>query len=269
MSPQPHDQFAKTFLAGFLDPLGDVEISHEISGSTRWADLYFQPAPAIASASSPWINLLLSHPCLIEPYRNPIQTDDIRACLMKVLSVQTQEQPTAQLWILSPTASKRICHMWGAIEDPDYPGVYRLAAGLRAAFIVLHQLPRIPETLWLRLLGRGSAQQAAITELLALPPGDGMRENALELLGNWRIMLDQRQEALRQEERELLMNLSPAYLEWKEQTRSEGKQEGIQEGILQVAQNLLQMGMDPVQVATATGLSPEQIQQLQHCDQQS
>jgi predicted transposase YdaD len=37
-----------------------------------------------------------------------------------------------------------------------------------------------------------------------------------------------------------------------------------QEGIQQTARNLLAMGLDPQQIATATGLTLEQIRQLQN-----
>ena len=42
-------------------------------------------------------------------------------------------------------------------------------------------------------------------------------------------MLDERPEAEREEERELIMNLSPAYLKWKADPRNDGNQEGIQQ----------------------------------------
>lgn len=45
MTRQPHDQFAKSFLADLLEPLGQVEVSLEVSGESRWVDLYFQPDP--------------------------------------------------------------------------------------------------------------------------------------------------------------------------------------------------------------------------------
>lgn len=58
------------------------------------------------------------------------------------------------------------------------------------------------------------------------------------------------------------MNLSPAYLEWEEKTLNQGKQEGIQ----QVALNLLSLGTDPVLVSQATGLSLEQVLSWQRQD---
>lgn len=42
----------------------------------------------------------------------------------------------------------------------------------RCGFIAVHQLPKTPETLWLRLLGKGNVQQQAIQEVMALPEAD-------------------------------------------------------------------------------------------------
>jgi len=60
---------------------------------------------------------------------------------------------------------------------------------------------------------------------------DPERLRVLELLGNWKILLDEQGKALREEERELVMNLSPAYLKWKEETLNEGIEIGQQRGI--------------------------------------
>ncbi|MBC7882267.1 MAG: DUF4351 domain-containing protein [Anaerolineae bacterium] len=60
---------------------------------------------------------------------------------------------------------------------------------------------------------------------------DPLRNLALELVASWTIRTEQ-QSDLSQEEREQLMNVSSAYLEWKEQTLQEGRQEGQREGEL-------------------------------------
>ncbi|MEN9224736.1 MAG: Uma2 family endonuclease [Thermostichus sp. DRC_bins_24] len=54
------------------------------------------------------------------------------------------------------------------------------------------------------------------------------------------------------------------YLTPEEQERQQGIQIGKQEGVQQVARNLLATGMDPAQIAAVTGLTLEQIRQLQH-----
>jgi predicted transposase/invertase (TIGR01784 family) len=75
-------------------------------------------------------------------------------------------------------------------------------------------------------------------------------------------------EAERAARRELIMNLSPAYLKWKEEMINEGiqlgKQEGIQLATQSIARNLLATDMDPAQIAAVTGLTPEQIRHLQN-----
>jgi predicted transposase/invertase (TIGR01784 family) len=67
------------------------------------------------------------------------------------------------------------------------------------------------------------------------------------------------------------MKESVIYQAWVKEAEESGEQRGIQTGIQagiqtgiqQVALNLLQTGMDPAQVAVVTGLSPEQLRQLQ------
>jgi hypothetical protein len=56
--------------------------------------------------------------------------------------------------------------------------------------IVIHQLPVIPETLWLRLLGKGRVQQRAIEEVQALDINNPLRGKAIDLLANLKTTLE-------------------------------------------------------------------------------
>ncbi|NJK62629.1 MAG: DUF4351 domain-containing protein [Synechococcaceae cyanobacterium SM2_3_1] len=136
------------------------------------------------------------------------------------------------LWILTPTASEEILSNAQATIQPEEwgAGVYFLAPLLRTALVVIHHFPLIRETLWLRLLGRGKVQQQTVTDLLELAPEDPMRQNVLRALSNCRIGVSTKQEELEEEERELIMNLSPAFLEWEKSTLNQGRQQGGQEG---------------------------------------
>ncbi len=294
MTRQPHDQFAKSLLSEFLEPWGSVEVSREVSDEPRSIDLYFEPDPQRPPQDLGLLGRLATIPCLLEPYRNPVSIEQIRACVLKSLMVQAQHQRSEsvtelpRLWILTPTASRKVLKQFGAQpQDPWLQGIYLLPPGLRGGVVVIHQLPRIPETLWLRLLGRGKVQQQAIQEVLDMSSEDPDRIRVLELLGNWKIMLDESREALRQEERELVMNLSPAYLKWKEETLNEGiqigeqrgiqigeqrgiqigeqrgKEEGKEEAKVEVALKMLAAGMDLSQIAHLTELTLDQIRQLQ------
>ena len=60
-------------------------------------------------------------------------------------------------------------------------GMYFLGSAFRAAIVVIDQLPEIPETLWLRMLGTGEVQLRAIAELKKLAVDNPLRISALEL----------------------------------------------------------------------------------------
>lgn len=104
------------------------------------------------------------------------------------------------------------------------------------AIVALHQLPRIPETLWLRIIGRGNVQKQAIDELEALPPTNPLRKAALELLYNLQQNL-QFTQSQDEDDRELVMRLAPLY----QQDREQATQQGIEQGERLVVENLLKV----------------------------
>jgi hypothetical protein len=241
MSITPHDQFAKQFLEELLSPFGILELNREVLGEARFIDLWFQPHPH--PQPNPidlgFLGQIAQSPSLIEPYRNPINTQDIESCLTKRFalkaSLERKSQTTREpifplLWILAPTVSVAILNSFGAISNPTFlPGIYTLPPALGTHIIILHQLPPIPQTLWLRLLARGKFQKRAIQEVLALPAQDTRRDLALRLLVNWKIALETIPSELQAEE-DLFMALTQAYLEWEQRTRNEGEQRGIEIG---------------------------------------
>ncbi len=105
--------------------------------------------------------------------------------------------------------------------------------------IVIHQLPATPATLWFRLLGKGNVQAQAIREVATLPLDSPYRSNALELFGNLRVTLEARQK-INSEEQELIMQLSPLYLEKIQAAEQRGKLKGRQAGELALTLKLLQ-----------------------------
>jgi len=94
----------------------------------------------------------------------------------------------------------------------------------------------------LRILGKGIIQQAAINEVIALPEDDRKRYTILKLLGTWKITMEISNE-IDVEDRELIMNLTPAYLEWERITElrglERGKEIGKEEERRQIVENLL------------------------------
>jgi hypothetical protein len=240
-----HDQFAKDYLEELLKPFGTVEAPSRVAGEVREIDVFFSPL----NTQNPDIELLgllgkiAKTPAILEPFRNPASETEICNCLLKLLEVQaafqrkakssqikTTELETPKLWILTPTASTTILSGFAATEKPDWlTGVYFFPNSLRAAIVVIHQLPRTPETLWLRLLGRETVRNQAFEELKQLPANHPFLPATLELLYNLQLSLG-KQQNLESEDRELIMRLAPLYQQDREQAKQEGRQEGQQEG---------------------------------------
>lgn len=131
------------------------------------------------------------------------------------------------MWILATAASDNLLNFFEAKLNQSHwgKGVYFLNQWTRTAIVAINRLPTTPETLWLRILGKGATQQEAIDEITSFPKGNALRNRVLELLFIWHIHVETK-ENLSTDDKELLMNLSPAYLRWREETLQQGVQQG-------------------------------------------
>jgi hypothetical protein len=110
---------------------------------------------------------------------------------------------------------------------------------LKGAIVAINQLPVVKGTLWLRVLGKGRTQKEAVEELVQLSEGSSKWDQLLEILASWRKNIEVK-DNVNDEDRELIMNLSPAYLKQREEWRQEGLQEGTLEGQRLMVASLLQ-----------------------------
>jgi transcription termination factor NusB len=257
MSRTPFDAFSKALFEELLTPFGNVQTQKEVLGESQFIDLYFIPtAPSTPFPESLGIlSQMGATSCLIEPFSSQLSEDDICACQSKILALRSTTLRDAkrenlprslvqlpQLWILAPTVSAEVLASFEAKPlAGDLPGVYHLPFAQRTMIVVIHQLPRTLETLWLRLLGRGRVLQQAVTEVLALPDGASQRAAALQLLVSWKISIEI---TSAEEEQEVVMALSQAYLEWELKTKQEGRQEGLELGSQQEARSLVLRQLD-------------------------
>jgi hypothetical protein len=232
------------------------------------------------------LNQMTATPCLIEPFRNPVTVDEINRCLKKLLSIQEEAIRQAkrigqlrtqvqlpELWILTPSLSEKTLASFGATADSVWEsGLYRLPSAFVTMIVVIHQLPKIADTLWLRMLGRGRVQKDAIAEVLALPLQSQRRTELLRLLVGLKLTIETTPEIV-DADQELIMALSQAYLEWEQATEQrgiqkgsqEGKQEGVQEGerSLIFRQLTRRLGAIPVEAESQIQtLSLEQLEAL-------
>jgi Domain of unknown function (DUF4351) len=248
MSQFPHDDFAKNFLDSILSPFGTVQPSQKILGEVRYVDVYFQPeSQNVNTEQLGLLSKFTSNAIVIEPFRNSVKAIQIRSCMSKLFDLhltvmkeakkQKESEPEddnlPKLWILTPTLSDRILEGMGAkvMLDEWGEGVYVMPSSLKTGIVVIHQLPQTPETLWFRLLGKGKVQERAIEEVAALPMNHPYRENVLDLLGNLRVTLAARAN-IESEDRDLIMQLSPLYLEKIQEAQRIGGQKEAQTLIL-------------------------------------
>jgi Domain of unknown function (DUF4351) len=240
-----HDQFAKDYLEELLKPYGRVEAPSRVAGEVRQIDVLFSPATE-QTANLETLGLLgriAAYPAILEPFRNAASKEEICDCLLKLLELRgalqreanrnntaVAESTIPKLWILTPTASATLLGGFSATQKSNWlVGIHFLPETLRSAIVAIHQLPRIPETLWLRILGRGTVQQKAIDELEALSLNHPFRRATLQLLYNLQKNLV-RSQTEESEDRELVMRLAPLYQQDRELAKQEGQIEGIKQG---------------------------------------
>ena len=180
---------------------------------------------------------------MIEAFRNAISDWDIRNCKGKLWLLEGELRRRAKrdgrsphrikpplLWIVTPTLSKKLQARFVPASRQDWgEGIYFLLEGERTAILVIHQLPKTLETLWLRLLGRDAVQKEAIDTLFNLPKDHPYRTQTLERLSILQINLKSRQNKTK-DIKEVIMGLSPVYEKWREETLLQGRQEGRQGG---------------------------------------
>lgn len=250
MTTKIHDQFAKEYLACLLETKGQVSISYEIPKQAFQIDVRFTPtapAPPNEFQSLGLLGQMTRTTVLLEPFWNPPSTRQIRTCVLKLFlvhnelynkarseKIQVRENTLPHLWILATSLSCELLEGFNfTVKPPPWPaGVYTLGDSLKTAVVVINQLPLTTETLWLRLLGRGATLTPAIQELMALPSDHSFRSKIVELFSTFHLHLGL-EKNLTITEQELIMQLSPVYQKWREETLQQGVQQGLQQGVQQ------------------------------------
>jgi hypothetical protein len=269
MSQFPHDKFNKNLLEQRLSPFGDVQTQYSLNPEMTFLDVYFVPQQPIAD--EPYLRLLdrliASQAVAFECYRNPVALDKIQNCVVKALQLQQRVSPDAdpkaelkpRMWIVTPTLATATLKKFGAVAIDK--GIYLLESALQTGIVVVHQLPVTPETLLLRLMGRDKVQQTAIAEVAALPADSQYRTSLSDLLVSYTMELS-RDRPTNPEEQELIMQLSPLYLEKLEIARQEGEAKGQLGVVIRQLKRLLGTLSESVEVQLRS-LSGTQLKALE------
>ncbi len=261
MSQFPHDEFVKEYLPELIKEYGEANSGENVMAQRREIDVFFQPNKPVPTTADTLglLGKLAQNITLFEVFRNPIEIHQVKECLGKLFDVElaikrekrkTQEKISLSspfLWILTPTLGIEKLKGFRAETNENWPlGIYLLPENLRAGIVVIHQLPVNQETLWLRVLGKGKVQENAIDEIKALPKNHPNRDNILELVRSLFAILELKKnqgENLEQEDKELIMKLSPIYMERLAEREEIGLKRGIEQGLQQGIQQGLQTGL--------------------------
>ena len=254
MTRKKHDQYTKQVVAEFLEAEGNVTVNYEIPpGEPHQADIYFVPKPKADFQRLGLLGKIATQPGIIEPFRNQPSKIEIQTCLQKLLTLRSEilnkakrenksqrdaekkanqsvkEEELPHLWILATSASDRLLNSFGANPKHNWcDGVYFLAESLRTAIVAISRLPIAPETLLVRLLGKGTVQQQAINEIRALPTDNALRNHVEGLIYRWRIYIDAQDDKTK-DDKEQLMNFQQIYQEHQNKILQQGRQEALRE----------------------------------------
>jgi hypothetical protein len=277
MTKNPFDQFSKQLFKECLSPLGEVRINEEIPGESRYVDIWFIPsnqAPADTLSELGILAQIAKTPCLLEPFRNQPTKWEIRSCFGKLVHLEAElrreakkdedtlsEDELPRLWIIASSVSDELLSKLPAQKDETWlDGIYFVGEVFLIRVVAIDRLPRTPETLWLRILGKGLIQKQAVDDVVALPKGNSKRSKILSLLYAWKINMNIGTEIDIEDREEILMNLSQAYLEWEQETVERAKEQERRS----VVENLLLFrfgSLDPQLqeiIPSILGLSPSE-----------
>lgn len=190
---------------------------------------------------------LASSPACVELYSTPPKPKALLRSLRKYLVV-LEEEARAALWIVfSQRWASSLRRLKASPLRNAPPGFYDLGSQGVQRLVVVSELPATPETLFLRLLGRGDVLRAALHEVLNLPVEHPLGRSITERLGPFRDTFAQLGLLPRRPSREDTMLISEiltpdiiaAYDARMERERQairqraieEGRQEGHEEGL--------------------------------------
>ena len=103
------------------------------------------------------------------------------------------------------------------------------------SYVVLSELPEVPETLFLRMMGAGKTLQRAIAELAALPPDAPEYTLAMPVLLRYRLGVPSDPKQRTSEDEEFLMSTQDIVEAWEQEKikagHTAGHTEGLREGL--------------------------------------
>jgi hypothetical protein len=234
-----YDQFGKLLLRAALHRRGAVETDAEILAEPRRIDLRFLPdAPRRLEADAAGLlERITAGPSTLELFHDTPGGDALAGCFVKHgqlrhhLALREPASPTPIQWVIS--SGRPISGIAGLWLRPlaGWPtGIYEGPPLLGTRLVVVSELPRVRDTLLVRLLGAGQVLRQAIADLKALAPTAPERRIALPILLRLRLEVSADPAQRTTDDQEFLMDTQDIVEAWRQEAIQEGERAGFQQG---------------------------------------
>jgi hypothetical protein len=263
MSPYQDDDFSKAYTTALYQTKGTVNINVRVkSDENLEVDLLFvSNLESLAWQTEDlglFDRLMRVHSTIfVEHYSGYLKPEYITRCITRAdlyVSGEKKEskkrneiftpEQTPFTWILATGCSQKILQSFAGVLDSELgSGVYRLAEGLRMGVVVIRELSVVPETLWLRGLGKDTILTQAFANISDLPPTRRERNDILEVcIKHFKYLSEKSATGLTQEEVDFMktmQDIDRIYKSEMNRARLEGEFEGRQEGRTEEGQALI------------------------------
>jgi hypothetical protein len=176
-------------------------------------------------------------------------------------------------WVLAVNCGKQILQDCATQIHPDFEqGVYLLPNQLRMGIVIIEQLAETPAHLWLKMLGNRESARRAFRSIEQLSPPDRTGKNDImaACLKYCVYLKDIATDGLTPEESEFMKTMEEIDIWYDAQMSNaelkgelKGKLEGEQRQKQEIALKMLGKNLLLETIAEVTGLTIEQLQQLQ------
>ncbi|MCG8420646.1 MAG: hypothetical protein MJE77_22230 [Proteobacteria bacterium] len=239
------DQLAKAILGALLRPVAPVETGREIPGQVQIADLWVEPDgeehAEVLERLGVLGRMIGLGPCLIEPFSQAPRVKDIRSCIRKqytldhhlVREADREDRPEPEfpiLYVISSGKPETIIDKMELCKIDGWPVGFWQGREFDAFYLVVARLlPETPDTLFLRLLGRGITFREAVRELVTDPEHAWARRLLEPVLVAFRREIPQ--DSMEEEDMKALRELEAVYADWEQRVKEEGERIGLVESI--------------------------------------
>jgi hypothetical protein len=239
---KPFDQFGKSLAERFVELYARVDIECEVQHAAQSVDIVFEPDGRVPPQElGGWLGrIAVAGPGMIECFSRAPRMDEVEACIYKrdglsMMRAQRARQDgrprpeRPRLWLLSAGRPREVMRAYEAEPLARWPvGFWTLRRGHGLYVVVLPELPRTPDTLVLRLLGRDTTLEQAVSECAHLPRSSPMMRRLKPVLLAFKPHI--LQDLPRNSDMNLREKVDAMYADWERKTAARGRKEGRKEG---------------------------------------